>query len=340
MTAAAVFVCLLNQAEKVDIPSVEFYQDTFVVRKGSEVERIPLVVTPKPAPMSVLYRRDKTFLVWDDRGLTIRVDDKVRSTRMPELAVSPRLFPREEILRNLARFETKERSKDANALSGSRRIGNEVYLLLRWDDRAGKPWLESLVAVDLSHENPKPRLLGRFDGFTLSRKTIDEQLFIQANRLNAILQKEDNWGIGSYNVLDEAFDFVTLGDKLKQFLPQKWPLARFVEETAYGTTLGGQTHLLDANRKTLAEASGPMRFLDVEDPPLVSLKGPALRNVETGSELKLPAAYGVRRGKFGVLVWAPEKGPTSATLYDPEAWKTLATWTVPGTTPAIKAPGG
>jgi hypothetical protein len=341
MTFAAVIVCLLSQAEKVDKPTVELYQGSFVVRKGNDEERLPITVVPKAAPVSVMFRKDQTYAVWDDRGLTIRVGSQVRSTKMPELAVTPKLFLREEILRNLKRFESGERKKEASALSGSRRIGNEVYFLLRWEDRSMKPWLEALVSVDLAAKNPKPKLLGQYEGFTISKKKIDDQLFVQSDKLSAILQRGESWGLGIYDVKDAAFDFTTLGDRLRQFLPLQWPNARFVEDTAYGTTVAGQTNLVDAERKNLAEGRGPIRFLDTEDPPIVSLTsvdGLALRNLSTGAELKLPPEYGARRSKFGILVWSPAKEPKSATLYDPEAWKTTATWAPTSAKTAAKPP--
>lgn len=280
--------------------------------------------------MSVLYRRDQTYVVWDERGLTVRVRNKVRSTRMPELAVTPKLFSRDDIRANLRRFTAHQRAKEANALSGSKRFGSIVYMLLRWDDSKGKSWNEALVSIDLTDPNPKPQLVGAFDGLTLSRKSIDEQLFVQEGKLSVITQGEDTWGLATYNPTDKAFDYMSLGDKLRQFVPLQWPQARFVEDTAYGTTVAGQVNLHDGDRKNLAEGHGPMHLLDDEDPALATLAsvdGFALRNLDTGAELPLPKSYGTRRGKIGVLVWSPLTSPTTATLYDPKDWKTVGNWT-------------
>lgn len=296
------------------------------MRQGDFVERLPLSAAPKPAPLSLLYRRGKTFVVWDERGLTIRVGKTVRSTRLPEIAVSPRVFPREEIRANLALMEKGERKKDANALSGAKRIGNDVYLLVRWEDTKAKPWLEALVRVDLTDKNPKPHLLGRFDGLAVTERPIDDKLFLLGDNLAAITQRRDAWGLATFRPKDKSFDFLSIGNRLTQYVPQSETKALFLETTTYDTTLAGRVDLSTGARTTLAEDRGVARLIDAEDPPIATFGGPVARNLVTGAETPLPASAGLRRGKKGIIVWSPLKDPKRATLYDPTDWTVLATW--------------
>src|SRR4051812_48053687 len=125
--APALLLCLVVSQTAVDKPTLYFYQDSLIIRRGNDKEAVPLQLAKKPAPLSVLYRRNKTFAVWDERGLTVRIGKKVRSTHLPDIAVSPRVFPRDEILKTIDLIHRGKRKKGANALSGSRRIGNTAY---------------------------------------------------------------------------------------------------------------------------------------------------------------------------------------------------------------------
>jgi hypothetical protein len=277
-----------------------------------------------------MFRRDRSYAVWDDRGMTVRHGDWVFSTRLEEIPVSPRLFPREEILRTLELVKKGQRRTAASAVSGSRRLGNHAFFVVRWDERDGKPWLETLVSVDLTQPRSKPRLLGRFEGLTLSREPIGERLFLDGTRLAAVVNGENGWGLATFEPRKETFDFDRHGDRLLDITPLENPMqGLFVETSPYGTTVAGWVDLKGFRRKTLLEGRGATRFIDLEQPFLAVVRapgGPAVRNLDNGAEVELPASAGVRRSRDRFVVWTPFDNPRSAVLYDVATWTTLAVW--------------
>jgi hypothetical protein len=274
-----------------------------------------------------MFRRGHSYAVWDHRGLTLRSGKHTHSTRMAEVAVSPRLFARAQILQTLDSIKSGARSKNASSLSGARRVGSGVYFLLRWTNKKDNaPWLEALV---LTEKKPKPKLIGRFDGLSTATLPVDDQLFVLQDQLAAVTRQDAVWGLSTFNVGRTAFEWQPYGARLTGFLPVGVRGGLFVERTDWGTTAGGRVDFVGKVRRDLFEGRGQMRFLDSAKPPLATIGTPpssSLRNGETGAALPLPASSGVRRTARGILVWYPATAPTSATLYEPERWEPLGTW--------------
>lgn len=305
--------------------SVTLTGNAFVVHRGALNETVPIALAKKVAPKFVAFRRDKNFAVWDVRGLTIRSGEKVKSYRLPELAVSPKLFEHEEIRNNLKLIASGERTKNATALSGAKRIGNDVYFLVRWDDKSKQTWSEALVRVPLDADDLKWYLVGKFDGLSLATLSIDDQLILHNGFLAVIIRKGEEWGESFYSRNMKAFGFKKLGKNLAEFEPTKDDGAMFVEKTSYGTSIGGLVDVEKQVRHELLEVRGTFKLLDGEH-PMLALEPPMLRNAESGSEFALPKDAAVRRCVGGVLIFAPQAHPTSAVLYDPERWTPLARW--------------
>ncbi|MBS1717256.1 MAG: hypothetical protein JSS72_05955 [Armatimonadetes bacterium] len=306
---------------------ITFEKDAFtVVRKGAKAT-VPAGGKPDANP-HVAYRRDQNWAVWDARGLTVRVGSLVRSSHLGELAVSPKLTPREEIRKNLSRFKDGSRTKDASAISGSLRVGNAAYFLVRWDGKDHKPWLEALVRVDLTEKKPTWSLVGKFEGLTTSDKFIGNQLAANGESLTTCTQTADGWGIASYDPAEKKFGFKKVGKELVQFAPGTAPThACYVEKSGYGTLVGGGLNLTSGVRTRLVESPGKLEAIDGLAPSVFlidSASGRVLANGVSGAQMRLDADTKITRTPFGILAW--QGAPSSASLYESSRWRALAQW--------------
>lgn len=326
MTIAAILLFgLQNTPKPVDKPTLEYYQDHFVVREGRHVYRAGLKPeAPKPV-LSVAYRRNHVYAVWDERGLTVRTGGRSHSTRLEDVAVSPRAFSKAEIKETVDLIHRGMRAKAATSLAGSRRLGEFAYFLVRWSDRKGEPWLEALVRVNLKDPELWPHYVGRFEGFSRADRPLDDRLMVFGGRLAVVTQTPTRWGVATCNPKTLAFDFRSLGDRLLSLSPS----GLFVERTHYGAFVAGQIDLHTGDRKVLGESPDPLRFLDGDDPPItIARSGPAtiLRNAWTGTLTQREGEVGAARVGPYVAIWRPLAKPRSAAIYDPSNWSIVATW--------------
>lgn len=295
-----------------------YSSDTFVVRKGAVKELIPQEI-PEPKPRIVSFRRDKRWAVWDERGLATRDGDWTMNDRFEAICVSPKIQKKAEILATVAKVKAGKRTREASGISGARIIAGVVYLLPRWDDADGKPWLEALVSVDLTQPHPKPKLLGAFAGISLSREERGDRLNIQNGLLTVAVNTGSAWGLATYDPKAAKFGFKTCGVKLLEF-DQDGPM---IEATSYGTTLAGRW---DGTRTIpWLETRGPAEFVPGPGPIMVRT-GDRLRNAVTGAELRLAPDASIRRSKYGLVIFWPESSPRSARLVEPSRLEELARW--------------
>ncbi|MBC8064028.1 MAG: hypothetical protein H7Y17_04310 [Chlorobia bacterium] len=308
---------------------MRFFQENFIVRVGDKRETVPLQLPKEKPVLSLSFRKNKNYAVWDDRGLTIRVGQVAKSTRLEAIATSPKAFDADELKQNVELIEKKQRTRGATALSGAKRVGNLVFFLARWDEKDGKPWLEALVSLDLTEDSYHPKFLARLSGLTLAEKPIDDRLFILNERMSAVVRKGEQWGLASFDPDASVFDFKEAGRKLESYDPLTSRYGVFVERTDYGSRIGGRIDLQNLNRKNLVEGKGTLRFTDTSDPLIALLsKGNDVRllNTETGAELDLLSSVAMRRTALGLVVWSPFKAPKRAWLYGMERWTPLAEW--------------
>ena len=272
----------------------------------------------------IAFRRDQRWAVWDHRGLTVRDGQNAISTKLGDVAVSPRAFSRDEILKSLDQFKSGKRNKESDALSGSLRLGSKCYFLPRWTDKDGKTWLEALIEVDLSQPNPRPKFLGRFKGFTSALKLIDERLFLVKDRLSVVSSDGGTWGLGSYSDNTSTFEFSPLGTNLISYFRGGY----FLESTTYNTYIVGQIDLGSGLRKNLFETRS--KSVDLKDGSSVAVvrqKGSTIvKNLKTGGQITTDGTAFVAPVDKYVLVWTKEQR-TSAYLYEPVRWTAVATAT-------------
>lgn len=327
VTVAALATTLLTQ-QPVDKPTLELYQERFVVRTAKEVIRVPLREVVEP-PASVMFRRDDHYAVWDERGLTARSGDWSFTSRLSEFPTSSRFFDREQILETAAQVKKGIRKFDASGISGAKRLGNKAYFLVRWVDSSAKTWLEALVAVPLDVPKPKPQVVGLFEGMSLADRLIDDRLFLREEGLEAVVQSPTNWGVARFDPKLETFSFRPMGDKLQSYLSLTSSRGLFVESTSFGTTIAGEIELKEGTRKLLFQGRGVARFLDAVNPLVIvatSPPGRLLFNASTGAQVLIGASDEVRRAGRFVLTWTPPGIPKSARLLEPTRWIESAVW--------------
>jgi hypothetical protein len=272
----------------------------------------------------VAFRRDQRWAVWDDRGLTVRDGKNAVTTKLGEIAVSPRGFARDEIIKTLDLFKANKRKKDSDSLSGSLRLGTKCYFLPRWTDTDGKTWLEALIEVDLAQANPRPKFLGRFKGFTSALKPIDERLFLVKDRLSVVSSDGGTWGLGSFLDSNGTFEFSPLGTNLVSYFRGGY----FLESTSYNTYIVGQIDLGSGLRKNLFETRS--KLVDLKDGSSVAVvrqKGSTVvKNLKTGGQITAEGNAFVAPIDKYVLVWSKDQR-MNAYLYEPVRWTVVATAT-------------
>jgi hypothetical protein len=308
-------------AAPVDKPTLEFYQQNFIVRQGGRAFRVPIKPPPEKPTLFVAYRRNQTYAVWDERGLTIRVGQRVRSSRLEHLSVSPKVFTREEIRETLGLMAKGQRSKKASWLAGSKRLGNFAYFLVRWNDRSGRAWLETLVRVDLTGTSLWPELVGQFEGISRADRPLDNRMTITGGKLAVVTQSEDRWGVATYDPRLPAFDFRSYGYRLGSFLPK----GRFIERTSYGTYAAGSGSVARDFHRLNWESRLQVRWLDEENPGVVVGKAAAW-SAASGALLPITPTAGLGRAGSWIVVFEPADAPQRAVLYESRGWAPVAQW--------------
>lgn len=326
LSSAFVLALTGQNAQAGQVPKINIAGDMINVSIGAKTESVSVkqdIFKEKSLP-HIAYRRDTKWAVWDQRGLTIRVGNAATSTKLGDIAVSPKAFSREQILKNLDLFGQKARYKESDSLSGSVRIGTLCYFVPRWTDSAGQTWLEALVVVDLADTKPKPTFLGRFKGVTAAYKPIDEKLFIVKDKLAVVSKEGDTWGLSSFDDVNRSFEFSPLGSNLVSYFRGGY----FIESTSYGTYIVGQIDLGSGVRKNLFETRTKM--VDLSDGSTYAIirakESTVVKNLKTGGQVTHgPNAYIAPIDKY-LLVWTRDTR-TTAWLYEPQRWTTVATAT-------------
>ena len=293
--------------------------DTFVVRNGARKETVPRVVREAKTKETLVFRKDKRWVVWDERGLTTRDGDWTVTDRLEAVPISAKAQGKAAIKETVAAVKAGKRTRAAAGLSGARRLGTLVYLLPRWEDEDRNPWLEALIVVDLAKPHPKARLIGTFDGISLARKPVEDRLGLVGGLLTVPVNGDDAWGVATYDPKKSKFGFRPRGVELLALEPD----GRIIEKTAYGTTLAGRQD--DGRTIPWLETRGPAEFVPGPGPILVRCRD-RLRNAVTGAEFKLAPGASVRRTNAGLLVFWPEVAPRSARLVEPSRFEERARW--------------
>lgn len=315
--------------QKAEI-GLEYRDGAFVMNDG-QGERKIVIDPPRPPAQTVFSTKVKnTWMVWDNRGLTLRTGDKVASTRFPYIPTSPKVLSREQILETIEKIDQGKRQREASALAGHALVGDSMFFLVRWEESDGRPWLEVLVKVDATADDPKPEFVGKMPSSSFAQGTIDNQLFYRGTRVGAVGRLGDDWGLSAYNLEDGSVSFTKFGQGLLRASVQPGhTMVLFVERTGYGTQIAGSVDLTTMARTDYAESRDSLSFFSAK-PLLIrtdDAKGVTLRYVETGAEVRVPVGTEARMTGVGVLAWAPANAPRKAFLFDPARWIQVGSWT-------------
>lgn len=317
-------ISALLQTQTPKVPSLEVVGNKINVTIAGKMASVNSDEDPmrEVSVDHIAFRRDNRYAVWDHRGLTVRDGNKVSSTKLGDIAVSPRAFQHDQIVKNLELFKTKKRAKDSDSLSGSTRLGTKCYFVPRWTAKDGTTWLEALVMVDLAEENPKPKFLGTFKGFSSSYKPIDDKLFVVKDQLSIVSKQGETWGLSSYDETQSTFEFNPLGSNLISYFRGGY----FLESTSYGTYIVGQIDLGSGVRKNLFETRS--KSVELSDGSALAVlrnkDNTIIKNLKTGGQVTHSANAYVSSMNNYVLIWT-KNNRTTAWLYEPVRWTAVAT---------------
>lgn len=315
--------------------SISFSRGAFTLKANGKTLRVPAVDDSRKATQKastdvngILFRKDDAFVRWDARGLTIRKGNRATSTWLPAVSLTPKLFSTEEIVATRACFAMGLRSPFASSIAGAKRIGADVFLLVRWVDAFDLPWLEALIKVDLNLSVPKAQLVGAFQGYAFGSGQ-DLLKGLGANVAAMVSRPGDVWGRAQYDTGQNQFQFEEMGQGLDSLAYTSSQTGWAIETTSYGTNLFSRFHLPTTAKRTLMESRGPIRLLDGDEPWLALAKeerGLWLHNLDSAAKLLVPNGSGLKRTPLGLLVWTASAKPTSAWLYELDRFDLLASW--------------
>ncbi len=323
---------LLTAFGQATTPKLTFQGGAFVVNGASGPEKV-LLSTARPATGldrsrgRLTLTLEKKTVTFDARGLTFAVKGTNYTNRLQAVPVSGKIATKESNEALIRAVKDGSRKLEVSALSGWAVQGKELFLLVRWDDKSGKPWLEALVKVDMGSPRPKPDLVGKFDGLSYARGVVDDVLRIKDGTLWFLAGKEDSFGVASMKTDGSDAVHKRMGDPVAkaELLPgdsTAWTLT----PSAYGTSILGFATLDKNEYHLVAEVRGQMRSIV---PPCLaeyrSANGEEVVSLRTGALTSMDANAEWRATSSGLLCWWPAKAPTKAVLYDDD-FRKLATW--------------
>ncbi len=298
-------------------PALDFKSGAFYVRNGKEVERVPTNQRP-PVPSKVFALKEgANWIVWDTRGLTVRTPAGSRSSFLPDIATSAKIHTASEIETIACRIQQGDIKKEASALAGYSLQNEQLYLVLRWSDAKGQPWLDALVRLDLSSKQPWPVLVAKMPGMVLTKTGAPVDLTTSKDGLlRAIATQGDAWGVESVTTKGKP-QFLAYGKRLIDAkIDATGKTIAFVETSSYGSRLGGAIDCISGERTLLLESAQPLDLISADPPLFRELQGTVatLHAGDSGQTWRYPANSNFREVKDGYLLWSAGETPLRAML--------------------------
>jgi hypothetical protein len=297
-------------------------------------ERNSFRYLPSALPTQVAFRHGDKWAVYDERGLSVRVGQRVRTFRLEDYPLSPKLWEKNQIIENKQKIESKTYSLRPNALMGSVQEGSKTWWILQWHSLGSEKavWLEVLLVVDLSQSDPRPELVGRLPLLTsrVGGLRIEQKLFRAGDGLSVVGVLDDNrWGVGLFSLSSRTwstkslsneppYDFTVSGRRMYYLSGHRAPYRLFVADLATGdfrelrSVPGAQPSVLSADSQVFLTYRHSTGSGDLEL---------TLVNLRTGSEVSLRAQSPVVRvGSLGVAIFdgVASKAPSKVYLYQPD----------------------
>lgn len=332
MNIVAIFLILLFQEPlKIDLQG-QGQNVVLLLSRGHE--RNSFRYLSPASPTQVAFRHADKWAVYDERGLSVRVGQRVRTFKLEDYPLSPKLWTRDEIIENKKKIESKTYSLRPSALTGYAQDGSKTWWILQWYGLGVEKnvWLEVLLLVDLSQGDPRPELVGRLPLLTsqFGGVRIVQKLFKVGNVLSVIGELEDKkWGIGllslvsmnwsTQSLLGELpYDFTVVGRRMYYLSGSRAPYRLFVADLATGGFR--ELRSVPGEKPTLlsTESQGFLTYRHSTTRGELEL---TLMNLRTGSEVSLRVQSPVVRvGSLGVAVFdgAVSRPPSKVYLYQPD----------------------
>ena len=311
---------------------LRYADSNFVISKtinGAAIDRVPINNSQSNGMQSIEYRRDQVFVVWDDRGLTVRDGKVASSTRFQSVPTSPRLRIRDDILKTISAHQNQDLDYRASALSGSVRIGVRIFGIARWTTTSQKTWLECLFDVNLMSAKPSVHVLTVLPGHTFSTHFIGHSLFLSHQKLQAYIQIKNQWGRWEYNPKNGKASFLAIGRNPVSIVQFPNKEVGFVEKSPIGSFYTGIFDPVEMNRESVQELNSQPMFLTNVWPPVIEAKQrglPCLVNLDKGTTLFLAQGSQAKECQAGVIIWTGSSNPQKAWLFSPALWQPIAWW--------------
>lgn len=322
------FAALLLVAQ----PQITFDGGAFVLTDGQDKATVPLSAADPPKPFKgdkLNMRIGDTLITFDSRGLGIQYRSRGGFTSLAYLPTSPKLFSADEIRRNAELAASGERSMKLSAVSGFEVVKDKLYMLLRWDDKAGKPWLEALVGIDTSGDAPKIDLLGRFGGFSFTDGPVCDELYSSQTKLFVVLRGVDGLAIGTCDTVEGKTAYKKLGPIVDE-CHRMGSLFYTLAKAPHGLNTVGIVNPVPERYRAALETRGEVLPSPLASVLVVKEDGVrSLFSVFSGAKLPVEEDAGFADTPYGVLVWSPRTKPTTATLRETDGWRKLSEWKKP-----------
>lgn len=314
----------------------------FEVKDAAISASVPLRTEPTPLDraggrLTIAY--EGRVITFDKDGLGIKERNTQSYSRLPFVATSGELFTDDEIADNKQLISQARRKAEVSALSGYELVGSDLYLLLRWDDSDGAPWLEALLRLPLAEARPAAKLVGRMPGISFARSLVDDRLVQRGGLLATLTNHGDAWGLASHDPKSGEMSFVGLGQPVgTAAFTHGNDRAVAQTRTRYGTTLVGLADLQSGSFRYSAEIRGaggtfvPPRYYRYARGTSI-----VLMNLESGAETLVPGQSRQESTPLGLLVWSPSDKPATATLLHSENFRRLASWPPPPAAPPARS---
>ncbi|MBA4292189.1 hypothetical protein C0431_04395 [bacterium] len=331
LASLAAGIVLTQQAP---LRQITFQDDLFTINGPEGKTNVSL--NPGFEPMNTATGRlwlpvADHVLTFDSNGIGFRKNNKSTYATYNSIATSDKLFTKEQrdqINRDVAAGTKK---LEVSAVSGWEKVNDTAFIILRWDDKAGKPWLEALMRFDFPKGKPTVTYLGRFDSFTQATGRVNDKLIFENGELSTVTHSGDVSLLESYSIESKSFTKSPLG-------------ANFVDAKLVPGSLSGlgiqrtpaQTYivsLIDRETKT-SQAVGEIRgeIAGLYAPSVLHYKSNGrsiLFSLSSGSEIVIPNDCGIESINSGILLWTPAQKPKAAALYSSTSFRTLARWSQP-----------
>ena len=310
-------------------PQLSYADGAFEIKDGQSTLTVPLSASQPPFVVRserLNIRIGETLITFDQRGLGIQYGGKGGFTTLGYIPTNPNVFSADQIKENTDLIASGARSARVSALSGFEVVKDTLYLLLRWDDKNGEPWLEVLANVDTSGDAPKVNAIGMFDGKSFARGGVSDELYSFADTVYAPMLASDGLWIGSFDTFNRRLLYRKVAERVDE-------CHRFgerfytVTKTPYGMKAIGVMDPAAERFRAVLETRGEVVPSPLTSALVVQEGGErSLFAFGSGAKMSLAANDGFAQTPYGVLVWSPKDSPKQAALREPDGWTSVAEW--------------